>query len=257
MMVDPQFGVARVLRPFVDFEDAYEGKAITVPIMVTEGGEILDEQAGQSGYDPTLLKGLAVPFGARVTIQLPRLNGGTSPNVYPYTWQITWRMRNLFDNAQQRVPWHLPKQGAGVADAGSPRVVLPASFQTVIYPESPEPATGITNANLRTEQVRVIMATWNLPYISTAGVAQGIYQQGLFDPAVSSSIAYLPLFGNYDCHALGDELLIGVTRDSADFSGGGAAEPNWEFGVGGTDRNFSLLWTSPDVGINVLVGTAP
>lgn len=262
MMVDPQFGIARLLRPFAGFETAYDGQTtIAHPIMFTEGGEALDPQAGQEGYSPNLLKGLSTAIGQRVQIWLPRIFGGTSPNIYPYRYEFTWRMRTVFDNAQERIPFHLRKQGAGIIDGGA-RVIIPAAVQTVVYPESPEPAfasTSVPNANLRSERVRVEVNEWSLPFIEPTGANFGHYQQGLYPPAFDPLIAYAPLFGVYDMHALGDELLIGVTR-ATDSLAGGAPVPNWTFAS--TDLNFSRLFgsalgTFEDIGIYVLVGTAP
>lgn len=271
MMNDPQFGVARLLRPFAGFETAYQDKLASIPIMFTEGGEPLDVQAGQTGYATNLLKGLSVAMGQRITVFLPRITGLSGEelpqSVYPYRWEFTWRFRNLFDSQQQRVAWHLAKQGAGVPAGANARVVLPAAVQTVVYPESPEPVfttTEIVNANLRTERTRTELGTWSRPFIDDAGVTTGAYQQGLFDPAISSLLAEAPLFGSVDLHALGDELLIGVTRSGTPLAGGsGGAENNWEFGSGETDQNLSRLFgtgfgtTFPDIAIYVFGGIAP
>jgi len=269
MSNDAQFGLARILRPFANFETAYQGVTSSRPIMFTEGGKALDSQAGHPGYDPLLLNGLSVPFGARVLIWFTRVTGltGISPfdSSFPYIWQLSWRLRNVFDYQQNRTPYQLGQSQPGVPDAGSPRVVLPVATETIIYSQTPEPTYPTQPvSNLRSDTLRTEIGSAAVPFVDPAAVNTGVYQQGVFDPVVDAGIADQPLFGPYDTHAKGNELLLSVRRNPDPASGGGAAQPNWDFAGGlAVDHVFSQLFGNgqgqvfPNIGIYVMTGTAP
>lgn len=254
---DPQFGIVSIMRPFSGFAAVYEGITVTSPIMFTEGGVALDAAAGSPGYSPSLVKGWPVPLGARVALWLPDVSYvpvafGAS---FPYTWSIIWRMRNTFDYRTQRLSFHYPKQGAGIPDTSvvptASRVVIPAASQGIVYVQA-EPS-GLTRAaqDLRSVDTVVASSTIGAPLLPSGAV--GFIQQGILDPGVTSQ-AKRPLYVTFDVTALGDELLIAVTRSATTVA-------NWTFGS--VDLDFSKLFgiglgaAHPDIGAYAMIGVAP
>lgn len=263
VMADAQFGAAKILRPFTGFESIYNGVSALTPIMWSPGGQALDDAAGKLGYSHNLLKGLSVPMGARVTLWIPVFGTASSP-ANPYTWQIFWRFRNLYDFRTQRIPYHFPKQSPGTTDTtpvtGGPRVLIPACSQSIAYAQA-EVLTGVAPAtqpqNLHAETIvnqaaRVIGgAGLETPLTPTSG--KGMIQQGVFNETGPNPGN--PSWTEIDVQALGDELLIGQYRN-ADL----AAHPNWEMVAFGSYDGvfpFARLNISPDYGLYVLVGSAP
>lgn len=285
VLADAQFGTARILRPYKDFELDYEGQPVDRQIMMTEvltppGGEPRDDRARQllPGYDPNLVRGLKVPLGARVMIWFPKIVPDNvlapgDPDIR-YQWTVQWRLRNVFDFRQSRIPFHYPKQGQGVPDTSggpaSPRVVIPGANQTIVYTQG-EPS-GVTNGvaqNARTESYTFggQFPGLNFGTPIMPGGAEGAIQQGILDPATfpgNSFGAKSSLYQLLETQAAGDELLIGLTRVDP------GSVPNWEFGQnpGQFDTAVSvflgigsLLPTAtgpfPDIGVYVTVGSAP
>ena len=284
VLADAQFGIEHILRPFAGFESVYQGQSAARQIMLSEvvggtGGAALDEQAarGVAGYDPALVKGLAVPLGARVLIWLPKIQPQNLPTAQRYNFSIQWRLRNVFDFRQLRTPYHYPKQVPGVPDTtggpASPRVVLPVASQTTVYVTAEPSATGPTSTdtvvqNARTESVSVggiyPGAINGLPFVP--GGATGVLQQGILDPASvigGGGGAQSGFYQLLETQAAGDELLIGMWRDDS-------VVADWDFGspvVGQVDSQVSqflgadvtsITPTSfPDIGVYVSFGTAP
>lgn len=120
---DAQFGIARILRPWngaLSLTGPYEGQPVSTQIMLTEvltspGGAPLDPfaETGSAGYASNLIKGLDVPIGSRVILWLPAIQSGGIVD-FRYSWSITWRLRNVYDYRNARMPFHFPKQGEGV-----------------------------------------------------------------------------------------------------------------------------------------------
>jgi len=263
VLADPQFGVVRVLRPYADFEDVYQGQAANIPIMLTESGEALDEQAGDTGYDERLVRGLTVPVGARILLAVP--NTFSSPGIgqlFPYIYTLSWRFRNLSDFRLKRKSYHFPKQGTGVpetlVDPGD-RVPLAVTNQPVIYNQAEVaagPAQAVQTQNLHTENVRLAGIGLTNP-INPDGSA-GALQQGILTPTASNAHTR-SFFSTQEVQAISDELLISVTREDND-----GASANWAFAAGETDDQFSEIYGKglaagifPDVGIYVMVGVSP
>lgn len=257
VMADAQFGTVKILKPFNNFEGVYNTTPARRPIQFTEGGVAIDPQAGKPGYDPRLLKGIACPLGARITIWLPAaIHGGAGDVALPYEWEFTWRYRNVFDFRQNRVPFHYPKQSPGVPDGPSPRVIIPAATHAVVFNQA-EPAgtvDGVVTNHLRPEDISAMTRGYGtpngteLPFLPDG--SEGHFQQGLFDPAVS--IAFQPTYAVFELQAAGDELLIGAHRDGTPV--------NWELTFGGFDAAFLLLFNNqlaPDVGVYISMGSAP
>jgi hypothetical protein len=280
VMADAQFTNARILRPYAKFDapvgpGSYQGASPLTPIMFSEGGKALDALAGTTGYAPTLLSGLAVPFGARVQLWLPV---ATTTSGSPYEWSIYWRMRNVFDFRQTRTPFHYPKQVDGApatlalpppgfaADVGN-RVIIPAANHVVVYnqgepPDAPSPSVGVNKA--KQERIAAFPGSFALPLLPSGNF--GTFQQGVFDPAafplppLSTAFAYAPMFDVFDVQATGDELLIGLTRKDT------VPSVPWDFApplATGADFLLSVLFGTgsgkaiPDLGVYVMFGSAP
>lgn len=259
VLADAQFGIVRVLRPYTDFEDQYDGVSAQTPIMLTEGGIAYDDLAlkGETGYDPRLVRGLSVPFGARVQLWIPNIFAIALPIQIPYDYTIIWRIRSVADFRRARKPYHYPKQGEGVAETlvnPGPRVVIPASTQSVIYQQI-ETTTGIVTQNLINESVSIGGRPLTNP-INPDG-ADGAIQQGLLVSTGTDSHTR-PLFSPVEVQAEGDELLLAVTRPTV------GVVANWDFTGVTADGSFTALYGKgsvggpyPDIGVYVSVGTAP
>lgn len=263
---DAQFGIARILRPWngaLSLTGPYQGQPVSTQIMLTEvltppGGAPLDPfaETGSAGYASNLIKGLDVPIGSRVILWLPAIQSG-GLLAFRYSWSITWRLRNVYDYRNARMPFHFPKQGEGVPDTSTvpaePRVVVPCAVQSVIYAESPEPV-GLftrTTAKIRAEDVSTGFSQLGLPFIPSPVGGTGIFQQGLADPNVNPAAPY-PLYMVHEVQAVGDEMLISLFRTDA-----GGLSPTWDFA---TDDQFVGQYLGsdfPDIGVYAMVGTAP
>jgi len=257
MGVDAQMGIVRILRAYPSFATRYQGETVAGhAIALSEGGIELDEQAGNTGYDPRLIAGLSVPLGAKCLLWLPNLMARSGTDRIPYVYTPYWRFRNTYDfNQQFQKPYHFPKQVDGVAetlvDAG-PRVVIPAACQSVTYVQD-EPAVGlVATQNVFHENFRQIGATGAFNVINSNG-AMGAIQQGI---AGSSGLGghIRPTFTAYEFIAAGDELIIVVNR--GDTEEGAAA--TWDFAaVDGAFNTFYGDEDNPDLGVYVVVGTGP
>lgn len=282
---DAQFGLTAILRPFADFDAQapnalYQGASGEIPVMFTEGGLEMDESAtaGLPGYSSLLVKGLQVPFGARLSIWLPtgitQLNGAAQAK---YLWFLIWRQRNVFDYRTQRIPFHYPKQGQGqpstlIAPFGGPRVVIPAAFQAnVVNDTSP---TNVAHNDIVIETIRGAQITVNGANVPTGFPAvpltrkasptgvpgRSSFQQGIFPEALGFQLSGLPFYTVFDVQAQGDELLFGAIKDVQN-----SPSATWNFGPGGDDQYFALLFGTfggvnptpfPDIGVYMNVGNA-
>ncbi len=239
VLADPQFGVARLLRPFSTFETVYEGKSCKRPIQFTEEGAPADEFAGEPGYDPNLLRGIKVPMGANIKLLLPALfpiplwnSGPTVVGFYRYL--ITWRWKNIEEYLRTKEgPYHIGNSINGVSDGGRPRVYKPAAFSASAYAEAEPGAPTFTNLDTAypvavvNETIRTIKiggsaqneaelpSTATFPYVPLMPSGfDGAYQQGVIGLSGSLSISkYNPSYIMYSTCAEGDEMLIGLYRD--------------------------------------------
>jgi len=267
---DPQFGLTAILRPYAGFDSltagpdsSYQGLNGSIPIMFTEGGVALDPLAGKPGYSKALLKGLGVPFGARMSVWLP-IVGIFSEIARSYSWLFIWRQRNVFDYRVERIPFHYPKQGLGIPDTTPTdqppgRIIIPAAVHSIIVNDLAPPAGFVASSGIRPEVFipGLAAAPSSSPLAPTTGLA-GVIQQGLIDPNVFNDGA-LPMFQTVEVQAVGDELLIACAKPDA---------ANWDFASLGQDAVFSLLFggnmgavgssTAPfvDIGIYVNAGVA-
>jgi len=272
VLADAQFTLAAVLRPFDGFEFVYQDQPILVPIAFPG---VLDEDAGKPGFSPYLLKGLAVPMGAKMQIWFPAVVGlnETSP-VLDYKYQLIWRLRNTGDFQRRQKPYHLSKESFGApdtflaGDSSDPldQFVLPACSETVLYQQAePAPAGGFTTTpgpglgNLRSEFIAVPSDT--LDTLNTAGLPflppnaapnlnnpfpvppivapSNVKPLGFFEQGVVdprvNNGAPGALFRPYFTVAKGDELMVMAYRNN-DIPG----SLNWNFHT--LDFQFSNLY---------------
>lgn len=280
VLVDAQFGITKILRPYAGFEVDYQGKNPTTnPIALTERGVPLDPLAGTPGYAPNLLRGLAVPLGARIVLWLPNVFANIEGDVahvssIPYRYAFAWRLRSTFDYRQIRGPYHYPKQGKGVPDMTAPpgkqdRVIKPAGWQTVTYTE-PEPPGANNGAipclasraagNMHAEDLVNLCGALVAPGVPGGGA--GAAQQGILDPGNPLFIPFAtsPLYNIHEIQALGDELMIFVYRDILDARGNTHAI--WDFVASAPDQQFSEYYGNgtgavfPDIGVYVMAGAS-
>lgn len=264
---DAQFSLVTVLKPFVGFEDKYQGQAATIPVAFpgTIATEAKSGTAGtQSGFDPNLLSGLRVPLGSRIQLWIPQAGGndGEGQPVSSYQYFVAWRYRNVRDFRIDRRPYHIRDQRAGIPDTTAPvgtqeRSVIPAAIRSVLY----EPANpgGFANA-LADLRVEAIVPTLNNLAIQPPFLPNGnraVIQQGIFDPTVFGTVASNPIWQPVWLDAEGDEMIIFATRVDV-------TNP-WNFAVGGEDFGFSDIYGDgdnrhavlPNVGIYVVTGSNP
>lgn len=293
MTTDAQFTWAKVLRPFPNFEQVYQGQAGEIPIAFPG---TLDPAAGSTGISPYLLGGLPTPFGAKVCLWIPQITGAEGEGVqgHHYVYLLHWRMRTIGDferNTDQG--WHLATQPNGAPDtvlAPSPsaRIVLPAATESIIYQDAQPAATspfvagiGPGIGNLRPQEIAVpsdgteTLPTAGLPLLppgsapdfanafpTTAPATRplGAFQQGILNPNASDLAPY-SIYRPYFTIAKGDELIITCTRRAED---DGSTAP-WDFST--IDQEFSNVFginaVGPThtpytgVGIYMLVGANP
>lgn len=277
VQVHAQMGMARVLKPPANFEQAYEGvSASSVPIAIPG---TLDPIAGKQGYDSQLMAGISVPMGSRLLLWFPQsIAGEADPTVYPYTYRILWRLRAQGDGTllanqgaqgnQRGLQGHLNQNYAGIPndDGADPsdltqlRYVMPCALHEILF-EQTEPGTTFSDVinNLRGEDLSIRGSSYapsEAPLLVSNPALKGVAGQGIY-PAPGASTAQFggPTFLPYWCDAVGDEFIILVTRNQ----GGGGL--NWSFG--GDDFAFSRVYGTangrraavPGLGIYAMTGT--
>lgn len=287
---DAQFSLTATLRPYQGFDaqpggagtGSYQGVAGTTPILFTEGGKPLDPLAGTTGYSKRLVKGLSVPFGARVSIWVP---AATLFRNTVYDWFVIWRQRNVFDYRVSRLPFHYPKQGQGQADTtagdAGPRVVIPSAYQTIVFngigPGFGNAAATSGDSAQSDAQELLKVASVGFPFGTppllppipgiAAGVLNGVIEQGIIDPNALG--LFTSSWITWDMQAVGDEMIVGCIKDANLRNGSASGTTNWDFTVSqvaGGDNVFGILFGNtqaggfnppfPDFGVYVNVGVA-
>ena len=268
---DPQFGVARILRPYHskngDAVSRYEGglvptlvgdyqdEPVTRPILLTENGAALDSLAGTTGYQNNLVAATHTPIGCRCLFWLPRLRTRNllSPPLVNYQYTLMWRLRNIQDFNSSKGAYHFPIDSLLAGD-----VIKPAAYQSIQYNETEPTGDGsFGQANVRTIQVNILADTDTQPLTpalvrdTTGTLVDAFVEQ--FQQLGEE----LPGFSLYETRALGDELIVGITRSDE-------AGENWDFaGVTAADfpvaNFFNNTNTDPErsVGVYLFLGIAP
>jgi len=246
VMADAQFGVAKVLKPYLNFESDYQGVSGSKPIAIPGN---LDQKAGTAGYNSALLGATAVPFGSKIVLWLPTLRRTFQSTVVEYRYQILFRLRNVLDFQLDRKAYHYPRQGVGENN----EVVVPACQQGVIY-EGVEPQTTGSGASADAFQ-RLVGETYTptsevaqAPFVPGGG-GDAVYQQGLGN---NSKVTFAVM--QLDC--TGDEMIILATKSNG---------ANWDFDASGQDSGFSEFFGTADgarsvirdTGIYVFTGSNP
>jgi len=277
VLVDAQFSLSTVLKPYKNFEGVYQGKTALAPMPFfgpDKNGDRppLDPDAGRAGFAPNLLRYVDVPFGARVVLWIPQVvfvPGPPTPvQLGVYSYGIQWRMRNVTDFRNRRTPYHLPNQFPGQPDTSvappEPRFVIPGATRSVVYMQ-PEASVlwplGAATQHLRRELIEVDgggvglnSTSIELPFLP--GGTRGAYQQGVLDPAVVADVASQSLFVVLWFDAEGDQMMVTAQRNST-------LGANWDFAT--VDRPFSNIYGTdsgahaefPDIGIYMFVGSNP
>jgi len=278
-MFDAQFSMARIVKPFANFEARYQGNSAGFPIGFPG---VLDRLAGNNGYDPFLLAALPMPIGARVMIWIPAAIYITESAIQQtaYQYQILWRLRSTGDfvsSFDMNVPrdqtpqYHMRTRDVGVAEdpadpSGTLRYVLPAAMQTIAY-EQPEPSTDpSTLANgiihLRGQLIIPCGNHWVAPLVpppNPGPPVQGVFGQGVwpFSQEPEEAESGGPNFHPFWFDAEGDDMLILARRVTI------GEDTDWDFG--GVDRPFSSTYGTDNgtrnpavsTGIFVFTGSAP
>lgn len=227
VLADSQWTMVRYLRPFPNFERVYQGadgsRTIAFP-------GVLDHYAlrGDQGYDPNLIAGLTVPFGARITVWIPVTlapgdESGPVVNAL-YQYQIIWRWRTPRDYrvgqsegqasaVQSYSSYHVPTSGFGqpqvVTSPALPsdqRYFLPGSQRTVAF-EQTEPGDGTPSViHLRGEYLQPVAdPIWQPPLTPKGELA--VWQQGSYVDSASAN-AGGPAYLTFTTDVEGDEMCI-------------------------------------------------
>ena len=262
-LFDAQATFRNIVRPFPNFETTYQGFGPDVPIAFPG---TLDPAAGRPGYDPNLIAGLPVPFGATIWLWIPLCvagrteEGGANISLYDYT--IVWRLRNLTDFKDRRAPFHIEREFPGAVDnAASPpqgRFVVPAARQVI---KLQQPETFVTPTDPELVNLRNLLWTPRgggtvEPLIPGMPPKSATIQQGVLDPAIDPTIAKDPLFNAYSFQCQGDEMIILATKRNKN---------DWDFTDPAEDLPFSNVYGNGNgmhapfdqLGIYYLTGATP
>lgn len=278
MSNDAQYTLAKILKPLPNFEDIFQGANAEVGVAFFEGDNGRDDDAGEPGFDPDLLRYVDVPLGSRILVWIPQVYSPGDPPAQPvYRYRFKWRLRNVTDYRNRRIPFHVGRQFPGeddTTDAANPqRLIIPAGTNTVIVNQAEE--TDALNPtqkeNVRREALNVIASVIDDDYgaggrtllpTAAGGTTIGVDQQGIVDPAAFAPLTDIPTVPGFvpfffDC--MGDQLLIEAARNTAETAGA-----TWDFS--GVDAPFSNIYGTnvagpvhdrfEGVGIYLLTGTA-
>lgn len=264
---DAQFSVARVLKPFDGFEAQYQGQNYDLPI-ACPGGADSQTTNGINGFAPNLMRGTAVPLGARLLVWIPvaiTAGGGGGTIIQSYSYSFVWRLRNVRDFRQDRRPYHYPRQSPGAPDSSvaQPRFVIPAAIDTVIYEQSEPVGLYGTRAVQRAyeQTYEVAFGFENGTEVILPDGSRGIFQQGVLDPGFAGALgAGAAMFTPLWMDAAGDELIVLARRTNRPDPDNG-----WDFTQATQDLPFSDIYGTgngihdpyPDVGIYIFTGTNP
>jgi len=266
VLADAQFGFVRVLLPYADFEDDYQGQSGSVPIAFP-GGRDPKAQANQLGFDPNLQLGHNVPRGSRVDVGIP-ICENPAAQIQDYRYIFVFRDRNVHDyrtggNRGNRTPYHYARQGLGAEDTtlAVPQSYFPidARFHGLGY-EQTEPAAGaLAILNIYPEAVVPKILVNYLPLVpggNTAAIQQGIYNPQWVLNAKKANRA------DFQLDALGDDLIILAQK----IPNQGGIFADWDFD--NEDVAFSNIYgrggyavklhpVFDDAGIRVTTGSNP
>lgn len=291
---DAQFSASRILRPLPNFEELYQGTDATnslAPLAVSRpvaffspealknGGR--DQDAGKSGFDPNLLGYMPVPMGALMKVGIPVFTNFNPAqptlNAQAYRYILHWRQADINRYTRDLSgQYHLPRQAPGAVDTspppgGGPRFVTP-SFDSAILINQPEPG-GFSGQDVDVRREYWVVKAGEpafFPFLRPAdgspGTVDGIYQQGIADPAAVGDFATQSSFVELETECKGDSLLITCDRFGIDGVQPSPPDP-WDFAATGRDFGFSNVYGTAqlatphpaftEVGLYINFGTAP
>jgi len=253
VLSDAQMGMFQVIRPFDGFEARYNGIAGTIPIAFPG---TLDPDAGKEGFSGDLLRGIAVPLGGRLLLQIPTVIDAYTP-VLNYAYQLIWRTRNQGDVAnaiaagRQPSAYHLPTEGHGRSEIGNTGKLffIPGASDVEVF-EQTEAVGGASLLDVVQQRyVPKISPSWAPPFLPNG--ERGVWQQGAYQ-FTSNSECSGPTWAPLYIDSAGDELSILVYKIDNN---------NWDFAV--ADKGFSNTYgtnngglpNNPNIGILLSSGT--
>lgn len=275
VLADAQFSIVKVLRPYAGFEADYQGQSSRIPIALPGG---LDENAGQTGYDPNLQAAIRIPLGSKVSLWIPTVwqvfasdGGPTFLRPLPYRWQVIWRMRSLADYRLNpgSTAYHLSSQSFGA----NSQYIVPACQKVVIYegPTQTLDANPVGSPYLDETYAthQGIMERYAFPSETpipplVPGGGTAAFQQGLAN-IPSIDVNQQVTWNQITMDAEGDEMILLVDRLGAVVEG--TDETLWDFSEDppdgyGKDYGFSLIFgdaagTFPNLGVYLMTGSNP
>lgn len=258
VLADAQFGTATVLKPFPNFEDAYQGVRGNIPIAIPG---ILDPDAGKPGFDPKLLRAHPIAYGSKVSLWIPTIRDflGASFSIVGYQYKVVFRLRNLRDFRANRKAYHFPRQSLG-QDA---QFVIPAGKKIILFEGAagvPAPNRGL--ANMTKTSFETIEIATNLDEAPLFPGATSSFDRASIEQGLGLGSNQNAIFNPVSLDAEGDEIIILVTKENAD------ADPSvvWDFQTNGatlTDKGFSDFYGKGsgsvirDTGIYIFTGSNP
>lgn len=260
VLADAQFSAAKIIKPFRDFEQVYQGQRVDTPIAIPGN---LDPLAGKPGFDSNLLAGVPVPLGSKLILWMPTIYiqlGASQLEDIQYQYRIVWRLRNLQDFALTRAAYHFPRQSPGV----SSQYVVPSAGHSILWEQTPVVGpSGTPRFQTKTEfHSQSVMESISFPStvvkppLVPSG-AQGSFQQGIGTGGLLGSNQTVS-YNAVQFDVVGDEFMVLVTRKPRINS-----DETWDFGD--TDSGFSAFFGTAngmrqpikDLGIYVMTGANP
>lgn len=242
--VDPQGSVGYILRPPSGYQGWYAGQPSSVPIGLVRDDDRqlytpIEQGAPQTPeLNSALYRYIPVPRDAKLRLWLPRFIASSGPTEQTYQYTLHWRLRLTRDCARSGgvTPWSLlTRDGVPDTSSGSSvrRLAIPSARGSVINP--------------------VLVGGDSRPLVG--GGQSGVLSNGIRDPGAYVGNEDLALGDTYyqpeTVTALGDELLITVTRVNLSLGGG-----LWNFNSASADlafREFFSGQTSEYPGLGVIL----
>lgn len=148
----PDYGIAKILRGFPNFEDYYQGLSRGIPIALSEygsktmgrernaaanygaiSGGLANQTIGGDPVDgstdgihsPNLSDGIPTVFGSNCVFLFPRVQTDNEASPYQPAYKLIWRVRSLDSFAKTQLPFHANLRGYRYSDT---HVTTPAGF---------------------------------------------------------------------------------------------------------------------------------
>jgi hypothetical protein len=140
----PDYGIAKILRGFPNFEDIYQGLSRGIPIALSEygsktmgrernaaanyaaisgalskqtlGGDPVDSANVDGIHSPNLVDGLPTVFGSNCVFLFPRVQTDNEGSPLQPTYKLIWRVRGIDSFAKTQLPYHTNLRGFRYSD---------------------------------------------------------------------------------------------------------------------------------------------